>query len=291
MVDSLGPYVVYLLNGLAYGMLLFSLSVGLSLIFGLMDVMNLAHGSFYMLGAYIALSLVSRAGGYWLALLVVPLAIGLIGLLIAGGFLRLLAGRGHLDQVLLTLGFAYIFADIARWIWGGDIFAIPAPDQFRASVTILGNSFPTFRLFVIGVGLLLALLTWLLLERTRLGAIVRAGVSDAEMLSGLGINVTLVFTLVFALGALLAGFGGIIGGPILGVFPGVDLEILILALIVVVIGGLGTFRGAFWGSILVGEVQTLGVAFAPQIALFLLFGMMALVLLVRPAGLLGQEAG
>lgn len=291
MADALAPYVVYVLNGLAYGMLLFSLSVGLSLIFGLMDVMNLAHGSFYLLGAYIALSIAAHAGGYWLALLVAPLVLGLIGLLIAGGFLRLIAGRGHLDQVLLTLGFAYVFADISRWIWGGDIFLVPAPAELATSISILGRAFPLFRLFVIGIGLILALVTWIVLERTRLGAIVRAGVSDAEMLNGLGINVTLVFTLVFALGALLAGFGGVIGGPILGVFPGVDLDILIIALIVVVVGGLGTFRGAFWGSILVGEVQTLGVAFAPQIALFLLFGLMALVLLVRPTGLLGQEVG
>lgn len=288
-MEAISPYVVHILNGLAYGLLLFSLSVGLSLIFGLMDVMNLAHGSFYMLGAYLALSIAARVGGFWLAALVAPLVVGLIGLLMAGGFLRLLYGRGHLDQVLLTLGFAYIFSDIARWVWRGDIFFVQPPEQLRASIAILGSPFPTYRLFVIAVGALLALLTWLLLERTRLGAIVRAGVSDAEMLNGLGIPVTRVFTLVFALGALLAGFGGVIGGPILGVFPGVDFEILIIALIVVVVGGLGTFRGALLGSLLVGQVQTLGLAFLPQLALFLLFGLMAAVLLLKPSGLVGQE--
>ncbi|HYN87990.1 MAG TPA: branched-chain amino acid ABC transporter permease, partial [Ardenticatenaceae bacterium] len=180
--------------------------------------------------------------------------------------------------------------DIARWVWRGDILFVDVPAVLAPSVLILGRAFPLFRLFVIAVGLVLAALIWLLLERTRLGAIVRAGVSDPEMLDGLGINVRLVFTLVFALGAALAGFGGVVGGPILGVFPGVDLDILITTLIVVVIGGLGTVRGAFWGSLLVGEVQTFGLAFWPQVALFLLFGMMAVVLLVRPTGLMGEEA-
>ena len=202
------------LNGLAYGVLLFLLSVGLTLIFGMLDVVNLAHGSFYMLGAYAGLSLIAATGNFWVALLAAPVAVGLIGAVIERSCLRPLYRRGPLDQVLLTFGFIYLFEDLVKWIWGGRIRSIPPPDLFAGSVTVLGATIPSYRLFVIVFGLVMALLLWLLIERTRLGAIIRAGVFDAEMTAGLGINIQRVFTAVFAFGAALGGLSGVIAGPI-----------------------------------------------------------------------------
>jgi branched-subunit amino acid ABC-type transport system permease component len=174
------------LNGLAYGVLLFLLSVGLTLIFGMLDVVNLAHGAFYMLGAYAGLALIAYSGSFWLALLLAPLIVGALGAILERGVLRPLYRRPPLDQVLLTFGLIYVFEDVVKWIWGGRIRSIPAPDAFSSSVQIFGATIPSYRLFVIVFGLVMAVLLWLLIERTRLGSIVRAGVFDAEMASGLG---------------------------------------------------------------------------------------------------------
>src|SRR5690242_16764867 len=202
------------LNGLSYGVLLFLLSVGLTLIFGMLDVVNLAHGSFYMLGAYAGLTVVAATGNFWLALAVAPLAVGLVGALMERTVLRPLYARGPLDQVLLTFGFIYFFEDLVKWIWGGRIRSIPPPDALSGSIPLLGGRFPSYRLFVIAFGLAVAVLLWLLIERTRLGAIIRAGVYDAEMTAAMGINTPLVFTGVFAFGAALGGLSGVIAGPI-----------------------------------------------------------------------------
>src|SRR5712692_5435427 len=180
------------LNGLAYGVLLFLLSVGLTLIFGMLDVVNLAHGSFYMLGAYAGLSLIAGTDNFWLALLLAPLAVGLIGAVVEVTCLRPLYRRPPLDQVLLTFGFIYLFEDLVKWIWGGRIRSIPPPDLFASSVTIFGATIPSYRVFVIGFGFVIAMALWLLIERTRLGSIIRAGVYDAEMTAGMGINIPLV---------------------------------------------------------------------------------------------------
>src|SRR6266516_901661 len=207
------------LNGLSYGVLLFLLSVGLTLIFGMLDVVNLAHGSFYMLGAYAGLPLIAASGSFWLALAVAPLVVGVIGVLIERSCLRPLYWRGPLDQVLLTFGFIYLFEDLVKWIWGGRIRSIPPPDLFSRSVKIFGATVPSYRLFVIVFGLVVALLLWLLIERTRLGSVIRAGVFDAEMAAGLGINIPLVFTSVFAFGTALGGLSGVIAGPIQSAAP------------------------------------------------------------------------
>ncbi|MDQ3699411.1 MAG: branched-chain amino acid ABC transporter permease, partial [Chloroflexota bacterium] len=290
MSELAAAYVIHLLNGLAYGMLLFLLAIGLSLIFGVMDVLHLSHGSFYLWAAYLALTIAGSGWGFWVGLVVAPLAVGVGGLVLARLFLRPLFSRGHLDQALLTLGVAFVLADGARWIWGSRIRSLPPPAELASAVSILGHPFPSYRLFVIAIGLVLAAVVWMALERSRVGAIIRAGVTDRQMVSGLGIDVDAVFVGVFAVGAALAGLGGVLASPILTIGPGTDFQVLILALIVVVIGKTGSFSGTMWGSLLVGEVTILGAAIAPRFASFVLFGLMATVLILRPTtGGQGQD--
>ncbi len=282
-------YLLQALNGLAYSMLLFLLAAGLSLIFGLMDIVNLAHGGFYLLGAYLGLSFVRWTGSFWIAVALVPLLVAAGGFLLEWEFLRPLYRRTHLDQILLTFGFAFVLTDLTRWLWGPAVQSLAPPPGLDQSLPVLGTRFPAYRLFVIALGGVLALGLWLGLGRTRLGTIVRAAVSDKEMLQGLGINVSAVFTGVFAFGTALAGLAGVVAAPIQGVFPGVDFETLIVTLIVVVIGGLGTLSGSFWGSLLIGEADTFGKTLMPQLALVVIYLVMAAVLLVRPAGLFGSR--
>lgn len=280
--------VIQTLNGASYGLLLFLLAAGLSLIFGLMRVVNLAHGSYYMLGAYLGLSIIRGTGSFPLAMLGAAAVVALIGMVMERGFFRRLYGR-ELDQVLMTFAFAYIFMDLAKWVWGGHPQSLPVPPALSGSIDFLGEAFPIYRMAIIVVGLGTALALWLFLDRTRIGAIVRAGVDDQEMVSGLGINIKLFFTAIFALGAGLAALGGVIGGPIIGAYTGLDFEILVMALVVVVVGGLGTLRGAFWGSLLIGFAETFGKAFFPQYAMATVYVAMVLVLLFKPTGLLGKE--
>lgn len=291
-------FVLQALNGLAFGALLFVLAAGLSLIFGMLDVVNLAHGAFYMLGSYVAFSLV-RGGSqacvrasidFWLALVLVPLLIGLLGLVLEPMLLSRLRGR-HLDQVLLTIGVAIVAADLARACWGGEILSVPEPRGLDYSVSVVGQAYPAYRLFLIVFGAALALVLWLVLERTRLGALVRAGVADAEMLAALGVDTRRLFTLTFAFGAALAGLAGVVAVPMLGVRPGADVEALILSLIVVVVGGLGSLSGPFMASLLVGVAKNFGDVLLPEFALAFIFLVMAVVLLVRPAGLFGRRRG
>src|SRR5574341_1229716 len=283
--------LIQFLNGLAAGVLLFLLAAGLSIIFGMMDVMNLAHGSFYMLGAYVGLSILRATQNFWLSLLIAPAVVGIVGLLTERFLLRPLKGRGHLDQVLLTFGLALVAADFVRAVpgWGAQVRAFPPPPELAASIPLGNGQYPVYRLFAIVVGLLLALALGLLITRTRIGAIVRAGVADIEMVSGLGINISLVFSIVFAVGAALAAFGGVITAPIVSLKPGMDADTLVSALIVVVVGGLGTLRGAFWGSLLIGEVDNFGRGLLPDYALFSIYVIMAAVLLLRPTGLFGRK--
>lgn len=276
------------LNGLSYGVLLFLLSVGLTLIFGMLDIVNLAHGSFYMLGAYAGLSLIAATGSFWLALFLAPVVVGVIGALVERSCLRPLYRRPPLDQVLLTFGLIYLFEDVVKWIWGGRIRSIPSPDLFSGSTTVFGATVPSYRLFVIVFGLAMAAALWLLIERTRLGAIVRAGVFDAEMTAGMGINVDLVFTGVFAGGAALAGLSGVIAGPIQSAYPPMGAGILIPALIVVVVGGLGSLKGSLAGSLIIGQAETFGKAWLPGASMLIIYVVMALILLFRPQGLFGR---
>ena len=281
-------YAVQALNGISFGMLLFLLAAGLSLIYGLMKILNLAHGSYYLLGAYIGLSTLRATGSFLLGVLVGSIAVAIIGALMERFFLR----RIHLQelpQTLLTFGFLFIFADLSMVIWGGNPQTIPKPAWLNGSLHVGAVTYPSYRLFIIVIGLVIAGLLWAFQERTALGAMLRAGVDDEEIARSLGINVSLLFTLVFALGAFLAALGGVLGGPILGVYPGADFEVLLLGFVVVIIGGLGSLKGALAGSIMVGLLDNFGKIFFPEFALFTIFVPMALILAVRPTGLFGTE--
>jgi branched-chain amino acid transport system permease protein len=276
-----------LLNGLVYGVLLFLMAAGLSLIFGLMNVVSLAHGSFFMLGAFLGLSLFHFTHSFWVALALAPFAVAAMGVIMEVLFMRPLYRRGHMDQVLLTFGFTFVFFDFVQSVWGKTMLSLPAPAALQEAVHIGVGVFSAYRLFLIALGIALAVLLWLVLERSRLGAMVRAGVDDAAMAAGLGGNIPALFTGVFGAGVALAGLGGMAAGPVIGLYPGMDAEIMIPAFIVIVIGGMGSLRGAFVGSMLIGEADTFGKAYLPSMALFLIYLVMALVLLARPQGLFG----
>jgi branched-subunit amino acid ABC-type transport system permease component len=281
--------IVQGLNGVAYGLLLFLLATGLTLIFGMMDVVNLAHGSFFMLGAYLGYSTARLTQNFWLALLVAPIVVGLLGILIEVGLLKRLYRRPLLDQVILTFGLSFMAAELVKIVWGSSELVLQPPDVFSGQITVLGNSYPVYRLFVIAIGLVVALALWLVEQRTRLGAIIRAGVVDRQMVAALGVNIGAVFTGVFAFGAALAAFGGVVAGPVLSLFPGLDAVVLINALIVVVVGGMGTLTGAFWGGLLIGVAVTFLTVLVPQVALVLTFMVMGAILLVHPNGLFGLK--
>jgi len=280
-------WIIQTLNGLSFSMMLFLVASGFTLIFGLMKIINIAHGSFYLLSAYIGLTVLRATENFLLAMIASSIAVVLVGIAMQSLFLR----RFHmkeLQQVLLTFGFVLIISDLCLWVWGGNPMALPKPSLFKGSIWIGSVVFPSYRLFVILVGLLTALGLWIFQEKTKFGAIVRAGVDDEEMLRGSGINIQRVFAGVFGLGALLAGIGGIIGGPFVGVFPGADLSMLLLALVVVIIGGIGSLKGAFVGSLFVGLVDNFGKALFPELSMFTLFAPMAIVLAIRPSGIFGK---
>jgi branched-chain amino acid transport system permease protein len=281
-------WVIQALNGISFGMLLFMLAAGLSLIYGLMKILNLTHGSFYLLGGYIGLVVVHATGSFVLAVLAGSCAVALIGIIME----RFLLRRFHLQelpQVLITFGLLFIFSDLAILIWGGNPQTMPKPAWFANSVQLDGFVYPSYRLFIIGFGLVIAALLWWLQEGTRVGAMLRAGVDDEEIARALGINVSLLFTLVFALGAFLAALGGVMGGPMVGIYPGADFEVMLLGFVVVIIGGLGSLKGALIGALTVGLLDNFGKVFFPELALFTIFAPMALILAVRPAGLFGRE--
>jgi branched-chain amino acid transport system permease protein len=280
-------FVAQLLNGLVYGVLLFLIAAGLSLIFGLMNVVSLAHGSFFMLGAYFGLSIFKITGSFWWALVLAPIPVIALGVLMELLFLRPLYRRGHLDQVLLTFGFTFVFLDLVQTLWGRTVLRLPAPPSLQGTVQIGLGVFSAYRLCLIGFGFAIALLLWLFLERSRIGAMVRAGVDNAVMAAGLGANIPALFTGIFGFGVALAALGGIAAAPVLGLYPGMDSEILIPAFIVIVIGGMGSLRGAFVGSLLIGVADTFGKAYFQSIALFLIYLAMTAVLLIRPQGLFG----
>ena len=282
-------FILQLLNAFSFSLLLFFAAAGLSISFGLLNLANLAHGGFYMLGGYVALATLAATKSFVLALIVAPIVLALIGVVIEIGFLRRLYQRDHLDQVLLTLGFAYLIWDLANWIWGGNPYLLPAPEQFAGNTKIMGLDYPVYRIVVLVGGLVLAAVLLWIEAKTRIGAIIRAGVSDPEMLRAMGVNVGLVFTLMFCFGAALAGLGGVVGGPIIGLYRDVDFEILMLATIVVVVGGLGSLRGTFYSCLLVGLIDSFGKVYFPEFALVSMFIVMAAVLLVRPAGLFGVQ--
>src|SRR6476646_7162028 len=274
-------------NSIALGGLLFLLSSGFSLIFGLMRIPNLMHGSFFMLGAYLGGPRIAHGYNFWLAALGATAAMALIGGLIERLLLRRLAGD-PLPQVLLTLGGAFIVGDVCLMLWTGDPWQPATPDHLRGVVQVAGLYFPIYRLVIVLVAVAIAVGMWQLVDWTRLGAMIRAGVDDAPIARVVGIRVSQLFTLVFALGAALAAFGGVVGAPYLSVYPGLDFEMLPLALIVVILGGVGSLLGALVGSFLIGFLYNFGQAMFPDLAYVILFLPMLLILVLRPQGLFGR---
>lgn len=280
-------WLIQSLNSLSLGGLLFLLSAGFSLIFGLMRIANLSHGAYFMLGAYIGLSVLRAGYPFGVAMLAAGLAVALLGGLIERFVLRRLGGN-PLAQVLATLGIAFIIADGCLLLWTGDPQQLPSPEWLQGVFRIEGAAFPKYRVAVVAFAMLLAAGLWLLLEKTRTGAMIRAGVDDMEMARGVGIPVSLLFTAVFCLGSFLVGVGGVLGGPILSVYPGLDTDMLPLALVVVILGGVGSLIGAFAGSFLIGFVYTFGQTLIPDLAYMILFLPMIIVLAIRPRGLFGR---
>jgi len=278
-----------MLNGISFGMLLFLLATGLTLIFGLMDIVNLSHGGYYLLGVYIGVTVSMYTGSFLLAVLASGLCISIIGVLMERFFLRKLHLQ-PLAQCLLTIGFTFVFADIALMIWGGEARFIEKPAFLTHPIFIGEIGFPPYRLFVIVIGAVIAGLLWLFQERTRVGALVRAAVDDKEIAGGLGINVPLLFMGVFALGAFLAGVCGALGGPFIGVYLGADFEVLLLALIVIIVGGVGSLKGALVGSLVIGLIDNFGKVFFPELARFTIYAPMVIILAVKPSGLFGSRS-
>src|SRR4051794_741041 len=276
-------------NSLSLGGLLFLLSSGFSLIFGLMRIPNLMHGSFFMLGAYLGASLLQRGYNFWLAALISAAAMVVIGGVIERVLLRRLAGQ-ELAQVLLTLGLSFIVADLCLMIWTGDPVQPATPSQLAGAVNAAGIFFPIYRLAIVVIAVLVAIALWILIDWSRLGAMIRAGVDDAPMARVMGIQVSRLFTMIFCLGAGLAAFAGVMGAPFLSVYPGLDADMLPLALIVVILGGAGSLVGALLGSFIIGFLYNFGQALFPALAYVILFLPMLLVLLLRPQGLMGRVA-
>ncbi len=252
-----------------------------------MRVVNLAHGSYFMLGGYVGLSVVWRTGSYVLALAAGALVLAVVGMAMERLFLRRLPGQ-TLGQVLMTIGFALIFQDLALLIWGGDPYAIRPPSMLAGVLTAGPGRFPIYRIFIIVVAVVVGAALWLALDRTRVGAMIRAAVDDPEMAQGIGIRVPRISLGVFGLGAALAAFGGVVGAGFLGVYPGLDFEILPYAFVVVIVGGLGSLPGAMVGSLLVGLLDNFGKALFPELSYFTLFAPMALILALKPTGLFGR---
>jgi branched-chain amino acid transport system permease protein len=285
-------WLVLTANSITFGGLLFLLSAGFSLIFGLMRIPNLTHGSLFMLGAYVGATFVIGMLGvkmnFWLAAVLATLTVAFLGAVAERLLLRRLPGD-LLAQVLVTLGLSFMAADFCLMVWGGDPLSVATPPELAGFARFGILVFPNYRLAIIVIAGVVAIGLWLLLERTRLGAMIRAGVDDPDMARVVGIRVSQLFTIVFALGAGLAGFAGIIGGPILSVYPGLDQDMLPLALVVVILGGTGSLLGSFVGSIIVGFIYNFGQALLPELAYFVLFLPMLLVLLLRPQGLFGRH--
>ena len=291
VVTDSGFWILQVLNSLQLAMLLFLLSVGLSVILGLMNFVNLAHGSFYALGAFIGYSVAVAAGSFWLALVAAPLAVAAIGALLYVTLIDRMRTSGPMNQVLVTFGLIFVLLDATRFIWGADQLGLTRDVPFTGSVEILGQLYPAYRLFIIAVGLVVFVVLYLLLEHTRLGAEVRAGVDDAETASCLGIDVDRTFFVVFLIGCGLAGLAGVVALPAFSAAPGMGVAILVQCLVVVVVGGLGSLTGALVGSLLVATTLTFGQVLLPDFAGIIMYALLVAVLLFKPGGLLPARSG
>lgn len=284
-------YVMILMLGLSLGFLLFLLSSGLTLTMGLMNVLNMAHGGFYLIGSYVGLSVYTATQSFWLAILAGAAVTGAIGVFMERGFLRYMPGYKHaLDQVFLTFGFLYIFINVAQWIWKAEPLMASPPSVVAGSLQIGAYFFPIYRLVIIFAGIVIAAGLWWFQEKTRFGAIIRAGIDNPEMIMGLGINLRLVFTLVFSMGVAVAGIAGVIGLPFIGAYLESGWDILLYAVIVVIIGGMGSLQGALVGSLLIGIIISAGKVFLPAFASLTIYILVIIIILTRPSGILGKRS-
>lgn len=281
--------VLQAINGVSLAALLFLLASGFTLSFGLMRVVNMAHGAYYLLGGYVGLSVARASGSFTLALVCGGLAVVVLGYFVDRFLLRR-TGENHLAQVLLTVGVAFVIGDVALRVWGGDFLKVPVPPALRGSIELPGGLvYPAYRFVLIVFGAAVAALLWVLYRRTQIGAVIRAGVDDREQVAATGINVDRLFVMVSALASFLAGMAGVAGGAFLALYPGAEWEILVYALVVVIVGGLGSLEGAMIGALVVGLLDAYGRWLLPEFAYFVLFAPMALLLLVRPRGIFGRE--
>ncbi len=287
-----GFLAVQCLNGLTQAMFLFLIASGLSLIFGVLGVLNFAHGSLYMLGAYLSYTIASLFVGspaaFWVALILGSIGVALVGGIIESVFLRPVYRREELDQLLVTYALVLIISDLVKLAWGAENRSGSRPALLAGSVDIAGRDFPTYNLFVLAVGPLVALGLWLLLRRTQFGRLVRAAANDREMVGVVGVNVTGLFTGVFMLGAWLGGLGGGLAAPIGAIYPGMDVEVIVESFIVVVVGGMGSLGGTLLGALIIGQLNAFGILFFPRFAIVFVYILMAVVLVIRPWGLLGR---
>jgi branched-chain amino acid transport system permease protein len=285
----MSEFPVFFLHGLAYAGLLFLVSAGLTLVFGMMNVLNFAHAAMYMLGAYFSYTILQTTDQFWLSLMVCPVLLFVVGALIERFLLRRVHVYGHLHELLLTFGLAYIITEVVKWAWGNFPLAVNIGGFLADTVEIIGITYPVYRIFIFVCAVFVGTLMALILYKTRLGIILRAAVNDSEMVNALGFNVPLVFMGVFAFGAALSGFAGVIAGPLLSTYPGMAHEILIDAFVVIVVGGFGSLGGAVIASLLIGELQSFGVLLFPKLSVALVYLLMAVVLIVKPSGLFGEK--
>jgi len=284
-----GVNLFQILNGLTFAALLFIVASGFTLIFGLLRIVNLAHGALYLIGGLAGYSTAQASGSFVLGILAAMAVVAVLGGLLDRGLLPFVRGV-ELRQVLLTLGVAFVLNDLSLVIWGGDTFSVPIPASLSGAMWVGNVMYPKYRIFVLGLGVVVFAALWLLLNKTRLGALIRAGVDDPEMVEAMGINIRRIFLGTFMLGAALAGLGGVIGGAFLTLYPSADAEILVFSLAVVIIGGRGSLEGAALGALLVGLLNSIGQVMFPELAYFVIFGPMALLLAFRPLGLFGRAA-
>ena len=292
-------FLIQLLNAVQYGLLLFLVASGLTLIFGIMGIINLAHGSFYMIGAYLAWSLSGRIGNFWVAIAAGVVLTVVLGMLLEWLLIKRLYRRDHLYQVLLTYGLILIFEELRSIVWGDDVHGVPIPDSLSASIPLTDTlAYPVYRLWMSAACVVIAVLMYWMIQHTRVGMMIRAGASNRDMTQSLGINIDLLYRLVFALGVALAAFAGMIAAPVSSVFPGMGAQVLIICFVVVVIGGIGSVKGALAAALLIGLVDTFGKVLhfevggfrvLPELAGMSIYLLMTVVLLWRPEGLFGKR--
>jgi branched-chain amino acid transport system permease protein len=283
-------YVIQALHGLVYGMLLFLVTSGLTLVFGMMGVLNIARAAFYMVGAYFAYALVTWMGNFWLCLILAPIGVGLIGAFVERAMMRKIHVFGHVHELMLTFGIFYILTELVKWIWGSYPLSVDKPALLAGSLPFMEATYPTYRLFILVVSAVVLFLLAFIMQKTRIGIIVRAAVFDNEMVDILGTNVQRVFLGVFSIGSALAGLAGVVAAPFLSTYPGMGLDILVDAFVVIVIGGFGSVWGALVAALMIGELQSFGILLIPELALVFQFLLMAVVLVLRPQGLFGEAA-